>query len=115
MIRPARGGYSHPAVKTAINYAMTLRLVVIGGDGTGPEVTGQALKVLEAVARAEGLAFASKAFDFGARRLHRGSEAAVADLLREFIMLFLKPKRARHAATTGIDFADLVSRRLQRR
>ncbi|XAM01539.1 3-isopropylmalate dehydrogenase [Phycisphaeraceae bacterium D3-23] len=44
-----------------------LNLAVIGGDGTGPEVVAEALRVLEAVARAgEGLDVQTTHFDYGA-------------------------------------------------
>ncbi len=39
----------------------TVKLAVIGGDGIGPEVTAEALKVLEAAAPAEALKVASDA------------------------------------------------------
>ena len=41
-------------------------LAVIGGDGIGPEVTAEALKVLEAVAGAD--TFHKVHFDLGERR-----------------------------------------------
>jgi 3-isopropylmalate dehydrogenase len=44
------------------------RLAVIGGDGVGPEVVAEGLKVLDAVEAAEGLATRRVAFDLGARR-----------------------------------------------
>jgi 3-isopropylmalate dehydrogenase len=47
---------------------MPLKLAVIGGDGTGPEVTAQALKVLDAVAKLENFAYTQTAFDFGGDR-----------------------------------------------
>ena len=43
-----------------------LNLAIIGGDGTGPEVVAQALRVLEAVTRAAGLAVQTTHFDYGA-------------------------------------------------
>ena len=44
------------------------RIAVIGGDGTGPEVTHEAIKVLDAVARLEGFSYSIKEFDFGGER-----------------------------------------------
>jgi 3-isopropylmalate dehydrogenase len=44
---------------------------VIRGDGTGPEVVGEGLKVLAAVARAEGVAYELVDFDLGADRYLR--------------------------------------------
>ena len=49
-------------------------LVVIGGDGTGPEVTAEALKVLEAVAKLEGFGYELTDFDFGGERYLRTGE-----------------------------------------
>jgi 3-isopropylmalate dehydrogenase len=54
---------------------------VIRGDGTGPEVVGEGLKVLEAVAKAEGVAFDLVAFDLGADRYLRTGEVLLDDEL----------------------------------
>src|SRR5216683_2022424 len=48
-----------------------IRLAVIGGDGIGPEVVAEALKVLKAA----GLSFDETAYDLGAHRWHRTGEA----------------------------------------
>jgi len=45
-----------------------MNIAVIGGDGTGPEVTAEALKVLEAVASAEGFKYELQDYDFGGQR-----------------------------------------------
>ena len=42
-----------------------MQIAVIPGDGTGPEVTAEALKVLQAVASLEGFQYETKEFDFG--------------------------------------------------
>jgi len=53
--------------------ANTRRIAVIGGDGTGPEVVAEGLKVLEAAARVGGFQYETEAFDFsGQRYLARG-------------------------------------------
>ena len=44
------------------------RIAVIGGDGIGPEVVGEALKVLDAVERLEGFSTERASFDLGGRR-----------------------------------------------
>jgi isocitrate/isopropylmalate dehydrogenase len=44
---------------------MTMKIAVIGGDGTGPEVTAEALKILDAVAKLEGFSYKTKSFDYG--------------------------------------------------
>jgi 3-isopropylmalate dehydrogenase len=47
---------------------MALKLAILPGDGTGPEVVREALKVLTAVSRLEGFEFSSEEFDFGGDR-----------------------------------------------
>ncbi len=42
-----------------------LSLAVIPGDGTGPEVTAEAMKVLGAVASSEGFDFEAQEFPYG--------------------------------------------------
>ena len=44
------------------------RIAVIGGDGTGPEVTAEGLKVLAAVAAKHGIEYETTHFDFGGER-----------------------------------------------
>src|ERR1700728_5378645 len=50
----------------------TIRLAVIGGDGIGPEVVAEALKVLRVAA--PDVAFDETDYDLGARRWHRTGE-----------------------------------------
>src|SRR6202034_2076507 len=59
----------------------TIRLAVIGGDGIGPEVVAEALKVLR-VAAPE-VAFAETDYDLGARRWHRTGETLPDAVLEE--------------------------------
>jgi 3-isopropylmalate dehydrogenase len=47
---------------------MALKIAVIGGDGTGPEVAAEAVKVLRAVAELEGFAFETTDMDLGGER-----------------------------------------------
>ena len=47
---------------------MALKIAVLPGDGTGPEVVGEALKVLEAAAKLEQIQYTSDTFDFGGDR-----------------------------------------------
>ena len=47
------------------------RVGVIRGDGTGPEVVGEALKVVEAVRALEGFGVELIEFDLGAERYLR--------------------------------------------
>ncbi len=51
-----------------------LKIAVIGGDGTGPEVVAEGMKVLKAVAQLEGIKYESKNFDFGGERYLRTGE-----------------------------------------
>ena len=69
-----------------------LRVAVIGGDGTGPEVTAEAVKVFKAVAALEGIRYEMKDFDLGGERYLRTGEIlpeAVADELRTFRAILL--------------------------
>ncbi len=45
-----------------------LKIAVLGGDGTGPEVVREGLKVLEAIAAAEGFKYETHDYDFGGDR-----------------------------------------------
>jgi 3-isopropylmalate dehydrogenase len=60
------------------------KIAVIGGDGTGPEVTREALKVLNAAASAYGFKIETTEFDLGGERYLRTGEvlpdSAVKDL-----------------------------------
>ena len=65
---------------------------VIRGDGTGPEVVGEGLKVLEAVASREGVAFELVDFDLGADRYLRTGEVLLdheLDRLKQMDAIFL--------------------------
>jgi 3-isopropylmalate dehydrogenase len=69
-----------------------LRVAVIGGDGTGPEVTAEAVKVFKAVAKLEGIRYELKDFDLGGERYLRTGEilpANVVDELRTFKAILL--------------------------
>ena len=63
-----------------------LAIAVIGGDGTGPEVVAEGLKILEAVAALDTFSYEIQHFDFGGERyLQTGEvlpEGAVAELSR---------------------------------
>jgi 3-isopropylmalate dehydrogenase len=60
---------------------VTHTIGVIPGDGTGPEVVREALKVLEAVRAAEGFAVELVAFDLGGERYLRTGETLPEDEL----------------------------------
>ncbi|HEX9124003.1 MAG TPA: 3-isopropylmalate dehydrogenase [Actinomycetota bacterium] len=68
------------------------RIGVLPGDGTGPEVVREGLKVLDAVSALEGFEVACEAFDLGGERfLRTGDVLPDAELarLREMEALFL--------------------------
>jgi 3-isopropylmalate dehydrogenase len=54
--------------------AKTYKLAVLPGDGTGPEVTREALKVLKTSAQKFGFAFDLDTYDFGGERYKRTGE-----------------------------------------
>ena len=51
-----------------------MKIAVIGGDGTGPEVTDEALKVLDCVAKLDGFEYSKTDFDFGGERYLKTGE-----------------------------------------
>lgn len=60
------------------------RIAVVPGDGIGPEVTREALRVLEAVEQAGMACFDVAEFDFGAERYLRTGETLPEGALEEF-------------------------------
>ena len=64
------------------------KLAVVGGDGIGPEVTAEALKVLRAAV--PDVTFDVTDYDLGARRWHRTGETLPGATAPEFVpnMLF---------------------------
>jgi 3-isopropylmalate dehydrogenase len=71
---------------------MTHRLAVIPGDGTGPEVVAEGLKVLNAIAGPAGLKFDYVHYDLGGERYLKTGEvlpASVLDELRQFKAIYL--------------------------
>lgn len=70
----------------------TMKIAVIGGDGTGPEVAREGVKVLKAVAAKEGFQYELKDFDFGGDRYLRTGEilpAGAVDELRQYDAIYL--------------------------
>jgi 3-isopropylmalate dehydrogenase len=60
-----------------------IRLAVVAGDGIGPEVVAEGLKVLEAVAGQHGLTIEQTRYDLGAARWHRTGEVLPDSVLAE--------------------------------
>jgi 3-isopropylmalate dehydrogenase len=58
-------------------------IAVIGGDGIGPEVVAEGLKVLDAVTGSGGPKFATTDYDLGARRWHATGETLPDSVLEE--------------------------------
>jgi len=68
------------------------RIAVIGGDGTGPEVVREGLKVLAAVAQGTGFRYELTDYDFGGERYMRTGEVlpdSAVDELRQFDAIYL--------------------------
>ncbi len=60
------------------------KIAVIPGDGTGPEVVREGLKVLEAAASKYGFQYETVNFDFGGERYLRTGEVLPASAVNEF-------------------------------
>ena len=68
------------------------KIAVIGGDGTGPEVVAEALKVLNSAAKRFDLKYETTELDFGGERYKRTGEVlpdSAADDLRKFDAILL--------------------------
>jgi len=69
-----------------------LKIAVIGGDGTGPEVVAEGLKVLQAISKKEKFGYKLTHFDFGGERYKRTGEI-ISDQevagLKKFDAIFL--------------------------
>lgn len=61
----------------------TYKLAVIAGDGIGPEVVAEGLRVLDATSAKHGLTFSRKEFDLGARMWHRTGETLPDSVMEE--------------------------------
>ncbi|MHB1001522.1 MAG: 3-isopropylmalate dehydrogenase [Armatimonadota bacterium] len=70
----------------------TYNIAVIGGDGTGPEVVREGLKVLQAAAAVTGFKYETHDYDFGGDRYIRTGEvlpATAADELAKYDAIYL--------------------------
>src|SRR5437762_3167388 len=61
-----------------------VRIAVIPGDGIGPEVTAQAVRVVDTVARCGGRVLETVSFDFGADRYLREGVSLPPEALDRF-------------------------------
>ena len=72
--------------------ADTLKIAIIAGDGTGPEVTREARKAINAVAPLEGFQYEMTEFDYGGERYLKTGEVISEkqiDEFRQFDAIFL--------------------------
>ncbi|HPI92169.1 MAG TPA: 3-isopropylmalate dehydrogenase [Deltaproteobacteria bacterium] len=72
--------------------ARSYNIAVIPGDGTGPEVVAEGIKVLEAVAAVEGIRFDFTTYDFGGDRYLRTGEIlpeSAAEEMRKHHAIYL--------------------------
>ncbi len=61
----------------------TINLAVIAGDGIGPEVVNEGLKVLDAISKKYDVTFNKTAYDLGAGYWHRTGEVLPQEILEE--------------------------------
>ena len=69
-----------------------LKIAVIPGDGTGPEVISEGLKVLDAVAQKVGFKIETQEYDFGGERYKRTGEVlpdSAIEELKQFDAIYL--------------------------
>jgi 3-isopropylmalate dehydrogenase len=62
---------------------MTLKIAVLPGDGTGPEVVREALKVLAAISKLEGFSYTTQDFNYGGDRYLSTGEIIDDDQIEE--------------------------------
>ncbi|KRE41976.1 3-isopropylmalate dehydrogenase [Knoellia sp. Soil729] len=83
---------THSSAEAATTPTQDINLAVIAGDGIGPEVVAEGLKVLEAVTAGSGTKVASTAYDLGAKRWNATGETlpdSVLDELRAHDVILL--------------------------
>ena len=84
--------YSSKFLGTKGTLVKTYKIAVIGGDGTGPEVAAEAVKVMQAAAGTFGFKLELTDFDYGGDRYLRTGEVlpeSAADELRQFDAILL--------------------------
>ena len=84
--------FLQPLDETTVSTPDPTKIAVIGGDGTGPEVTAEALKVLQAASQMESFDYQLTDFDFGGERYLKTGEIlpeGTVEALREQDAIFL--------------------------
>src|SRR3990167_2692517 len=94
--RASREGGGHavmsPHNRTGEGTTRMYKIAVLPGDGTGPEVVAEGLKVLQAAAQKTGVKYELTNYDLGGERYLRTGEIlpdGVVDELRQFDAIFL--------------------------
>src|SRR6059036_1593872 len=72
-----------PGVATEVASLAVTSIAVIGGDGIGPEVVAEGLKVLTAAVEPHGVKVETTDYDLGAARWHRTGETLPDSVLEE--------------------------------
>src|SRR4051794_39396395 len=80
---PSTSRAESPVTGVASMAPRSLRLAVVPGDGIGPEVVAEGLKVLAAVAPRHDLTVETDEYDLGARRWHATGETLPDAVLAE--------------------------------
>jgi 3-isopropylmalate dehydrogenase len=80
---PGQGAYAPAPTQTSEDDVAQHRIAVLGGDGIGPEVVAEGLKVLGAVEQACGFTTERVDFDLGGRRYLATGEVLDDDTLEE--------------------------------
>ncbi len=68
------------------------KIAVLPGDGTGPEVVDEGLKVMDAICEMEGIEYETTSYDFGGERYLKTGEVlpeGAVDELRDYDCIFL--------------------------
>ena len=60
-----------------------IKLAVIGGDGIGPEVVAQGLRILHAMGKQHGVDFVETQYELGAKRWHSTGETLTDDVIAQ--------------------------------
>ena len=72
------------------------KLALIPGDGTGPEVIREGMKVLEAASKKFGFKFEAVNFDFGGERYLRTGEVLPESAIEDFKKFTVNSNKASH-------------------